>query len=81
MRLAPDRILYKRNKCRGRVYRWSICGACGRLWYTLDAIRNVIKRDGCSLCLYPGGRKLAGVPAAIPSATRLPPKRIPPRRD
>ncbi len=66
MRLAPGRIIYKQKQHRRRVYRWSICDACGRLWYTLDTVRNVIKRDGCSRCLYPG-------------ATRLPPKKIRPR--
>ncbi len=67
MRLAPDRILYKQKQHPGRrVYRWSICDACGRLWYTLDTVRNVIKRDGCSHCQYPG-------------ETRLPPKKIRPR--
>ncbi len=66
MRLADDRIVYKQKQHPGRVYRWSICDACGRLWYTLDTVRSVIKRDGCSRCLYPG-------------ATRLSPKRIRPR--
>ena len=57
MRLAPGRIVYVQKQHPGRVYVWTICENCGRLWYAVDAIRNIIKRDGCSRCLYPGGRK------------------------
>ena len=59
MHLADDRIVYKQKQCHGRVYRWSICDTCGRLWYTLDTVHDVIKRDGCSRCLYPGGDRPA----------------------
>ena len=51
MRLAPGRIVYVQKQHPGRVYVWTICENCGRLWYAVDAIRNVIKRDGCSRCL------------------------------
>ncbi len=57
MRLADDRIVYKQNQHPARDYVWTICDACGRLWYTLEIVRTIIKRDGCSRCLYPGGRK------------------------
>jgi len=50
-RLAAGRIVYTRDQHVGRVYLWTICPICGRLWYTTDAIRRVIKRRGCSRCL------------------------------